>query len=219
MSSIQNVIEDLTVEKMEQCVNDEDINDVNMELINVTERLSDIEDNKCICVSKNLYYYKKCFDMEYDSDDSDSSDSDSSMSSDSDDSDSEFDDIILTYEFPYYGHLVKNLTIVQKKGMNILKCVLKTKRSNIKLFETVGTEPVNIVEIATGNDLIPIVNLDNDSVVVKLWVNTSKKLNDFELQHDVYFFKDQKVKEIRKTKYFTFKRKTYKIKKGKLKKN
>lgn len=54
--SIQTCIENVKNQKMEQYIRGGDINDINMELINITNKLIKSKSNKCIYVSKTFYY-------------------------------------------------------------------------------------------------------------------------------------------------------------------
>lgn len=213
--SIQQCIENVKGKKMDPYVRDGDINDVNMELIIITNHLSKTQKNRCIYVPKILYFNKRCYDID---DDSSDSDSDCSIDTGSDSDSSEFDETVLTFEFPYYGHIVKNVKMIQKNGkMNIIKCQMKTKRSNITLFESTSNESVNLVELVTNDQLLPIVNLLNDTVQVKVWTTSSRDSYDYELHHDIYFYKDDKLAEIRNINSFEFNGNTYETRNGKIK--
>jgi len=206
--SIQKSIENVINKKMDPYVRKGDLNDVNMELIAITNHLAKTKRSKCIYVPKTLYYYKK-IDIE-----DSSEESESSIESDTEDS----EECVLTFEFPYYGHLVKNVKVVQKgDGVHITKCQMKTKTTHITFFESEFEEPVNVIELVKGTDLLPIVNMLNDTIVVKIWINSSNNLYDYELQHDVYFFKDDKLGEIRNLDNFEYDDEIYITKNGKLK--
>jgi len=208
--SIQKCIKSVKSEKMEQYIGKGDINDVNMELIKVTNKLIK-KQNGSIHIPKILYYYNKKKEF-YDSEDSDCP-----LNSDSDSDSSEYDETVLTFEFPCYGHLIKNVNMVQKNNKNIIRCQMKTKHTKQILFDSAWKEPIGSVEIVRGDDLIPIVNLLNDTIIVNLWVSTNRKLYDYELTHDVYFFNDLTLKEIRNTNNFEYNQHTYTTDKGKLK--
>lgn len=193
-------------------VNDE--NDINLELVNVTKILQSSKNPMSISIKKTLYYMDKY--VESNAEDEEVTEEEINTESSDDEEEKAGSDIMLTYEFPFYGHFIKNLKIVQNNKCKpcIISCEFEAMDSDIVLYEQNFDQPVK--EVVITRNLIPIIKLLQDNLQVSVRIVTTKgcHCDDFELQHEVMFCHTKILEKIRKFNKFVLNDEEYAVEHG-----